>query len=161
MRIMFNYFVLANVIFASLAHAASSDITDLEKQLQQKDDRIQRLEEEVDALRQQLMDLQYGVQDDIGRSLSVDRNTIDPLIGTWECTNRVYNYEISFFDDGHLVQEEPFFSKVRETNWLRLDENRLFIGEGGVAYNTEFRSHDELTVTNPGNRVVWECSRKQ
>jgi hypothetical protein len=161
MTIMFNFFVLVNLIFASFAHAASSDIADLEKQLKQKDDRIQRLEEEVDSLRQQLLDLQYGGQENVGRSLSVDRNTVDPLIGTWECTNRVYNYEISFFDDGQLVQEEPFFSKVKETNWLRLDENRLFIGEGGVAYNIEFRSQDELIVTNPGNRVVWECSRKQ
>jgi hypothetical protein len=93
-------------------------------------------------------------------TLAVATDAADPLVGTWECTNNVFTYEVSFFDDGLLLQEEPTFSKVKSTRWLRLGENK-FVIKPGATYNTYFRSNDELTVTNSNFPTTWECSRKQ
>jgi hypothetical protein len=93
-------------------------------------------------------------------ALAVAADVADPLVGTWECTNNVFTYEVSFFDDGLLLQEEPMFNKVKSSRWLRLGENKLVI-KPGATYNTYFRSNDELTVTNPNFPTTWECSRKQ
>jgi hypothetical protein len=100
--------------------------------------------------------------------LSLSLNTIteaadadDPLVGTWEFTNNVFTYEVSFFDDGLVLQEEPTFSKVKSSRWLRLGEDKFIIKQQGATYNTYFRSNDELTVTNSNFPTSWECSRKQ
>ena len=84
----------------------------------------------------------------------------DPLVGIWECTNKVFTYEVSFFDNGLLLQQEPTFSNVRKSSWLRLGENQ-FVIDGGTIFNTDFRSNDELIVTNSNVPATWECSRKQ
>jgi hypothetical protein len=94
-------------------------------------------------------------------TLAVAADVADPLVGTWECTNNVFTYEVSFFGDGLLLQEEPTFSKVKSSRWLRLGENKFIIDQQGVTYNTYFRSNDELTVTNSRVPSTWECSRKQ
>ena len=93
-------------------------------------------------------------------TLTVAADAVDPLVGTWECTNNVFTYEVSFFDDGLLLQEEPTFSKVKSSRWLRLGENK-FVIKPGATYNTYFRSNDELTVTNSNFPTTWECSRIQ
>ena len=93
-------------------------------------------------------------------TLTIAADAVDPLVGTWECTNNVFTYEVSFFDDGLLLQEEPMFNKVKSSRWLRLGENKLAI-KPGATYNMYFRSNDELTVTNPSFPTTWECSRKQ
>ena len=94
-------------------------------------------------------------------TLALAADVADPLVGTWECTNNVFTYEVSFFGDGLLLQEEPTFSKVKSSRWLRLGENKFIIKQQGVTYTTYFRSNDELTVTNPRVPSTWECSRKQ
>ena len=93
--------------------AASTDTPDLEKRLQQQERRIDRLERAVESLQGRLMDQKYGEPVETGGSQASARNATDPLVGTWECTNNVFNYDISFFADGRLVQEEPFFSKAK------------------------------------------------
>ena len=93
-------------------------------------------------------------------TLAVAADVADPLVGTWECTNNVFTYEVSFFGDGLLLQEEPTFSKVKSSRWLRLGENKFIIDQQ-VTYNTYFRSNDELTVTDSRVLSTWECSRKQ
>jgi hypothetical protein len=93
-------------------------------------------------------------------TIAVAADAADPLVGTWECTNDVFTYEVSFFDDGLLLQEEPTFNNVKSSRWLRLGENKLVI-KPGTTYNISFRSDDELTVTNPNFPTTWECSRKQ
>jgi hypothetical protein len=93
-------------------------------------------------------------------TLAVAADVADPLVGTWECTNNVFTYEVSFFEDGLLLQEEPTFSKVKSSRWLRLGEDK-FVIKPGATYNTYFRSNDELTVTNSNFPTTWECSRKQ
>ena len=94
-------------------------------------------------------------------TLTVAADAVDPLIGTWEFTNNVFTYEVSFFDDGLVLQEEPTFSNVKSNRWLRLGENKFIIKQQGATYNTYFRSNDELTVTNSNFPTTWECSRKQ
>jgi hypothetical protein len=145
------------LVFSSPALAAS---TDLETRLKQQERRIDRLERAVESLQSRLMDTQYGEPAGSGSSgRASDVNTRDPLIGTWECTNNVFTYDISFYDDGLLIQEEPFFSKAKSSRWSRLRENQ-FVTEQGQTFVTSFRSENELTVTNLTNQSIWECSRK-
>jgi hypothetical protein len=140
------------------AQPAKADTTDLERRLKQQERRIDRLEKAVESLQSRLLDEQYGKTGSPGNSRAQDRNAIDPLIGTWECTNNVFNYEISFFADGRLIQEEPFFSKARGSRWSRMGENR-FVTEQGMTFNISFQSENQLTVTEQTNQGVWECSR--
>ena len=139
---------------------AKADTAELEKQLRQQEGRIDRLEREVKTLQKRLMDSQQSETTNGDSSQVQDRNTTDPLVGTWECTNNVFNYDISFFDDGRLIQEEPFFSKVKSSNWSRLSENRIVIGQDQT-FSAAFWSENELTVTNMTNQTAWDCSRKQ
>ena len=60
-------------------------------------------------------------------TLAVAADVADPLVGTWEGTNHVFTYEVSFSDDGLLLQEEPTFSKVKSSRWLRLGEDKFVI----------------------------------
>ncbi len=137
---------------------AKADSADFEKRLQLQERRIDRLEQAVESLQNRLLDSEYGEAGNPANSRSQDRAATDPLVGTWECTNNVFTYDISFFGDGRLIQEEPFFSKAKGSSWSRLDEER-FATEQGMTFSTSFRSNNELTVTNLTNRVVWECSR--
>ncbi|MCK4509079.1 MAG: hypothetical protein KAU27_11080 [Desulfuromonadales bacterium] len=139
---------------------AKADTADLERRLQQQERRIDRLERAVESLQSRLLDSQYGDPANVGSSQAQNRNTIDPLVGTWECTNNVFNYDISFYADGRLIQEEPFFSKAKGSRWSRLSEDR-FVTDRGQTFSMDFRSNDELTVTDQTNRGVWECSRIQ
>lgn len=151
------------LIFTTLvlgAFPAQADTANLERQLQQQERRIDRLERAVESLQSRLLDSQYGETAESGSSRAPNRNATDPLVGTWECSNNVFNYDISFFADGRLIQEEPFFSKAKGSRWSRLDEDR-FVTEQGQTFSMDFRSNDELTVTNQTNKSVWECFRKQ
>ena len=160
MKMLLGFFLVVNFALTSISFAASPETADLEKQLQKKEDQIERLEQEVEYLRNQLMDCQYNAPESTGNSQSMQGNIADPLVGNWECTNNVYNYDIAFYEDGRLIQEEPFFSKVKSGNWSRLDKNRFLIERGGPTFTTEFQSNGDLTITNPVNRSTWECFRK-
>ncbi len=105
------------------------------------------------------MDAQYDTPSDDGQSRAQDRNAVDPLVGSWECTNNVFNYDITFFDDGRIIQEEPFFSTARNSRWTRMSDNR-FVTDQGMSFEAVFHANGSLTVTNMSNQGVWECSRK-
>jgi cell division protein FtsB len=145
-------------MFSSSAMAETSDLIGIENRLQQQERRIDQLERTVEALQNHLMELENGIPAHIENSRSMDTNTIDPLVGTWECTNNVFKYDISFFADGHLIQEEPFFSMAKNSRWTRMSENR-FVTDQGFSFTTDFQSVDILTVTNMNNQSAWYCTR--
>jgi cell division protein FtsB len=147
------------LLLSTSSLAASPDINDLEKRLQQQERRIDRLERTVESLQSHLMDAQYDTPSDDGQSRAQDRNAVDPLVGSWECTNNVFNYDITFFDDGRIIQEEPFFSTARNSRWTRMSDNR-FVTDQGMSFEAVFHANGSLTVTNMSNQGVWECSRK-
>lgn len=155
MKTMTCFLLSISMALPSLTLAAS-DIADLERRIQTQERRIDRLEREVEALQDRLLDSQYGAP---GSDRARDVNTIDPLVGTWECSNNVFTYDISFYDDGLLIQEEPFFSKAKSSKWTRLNEKNIAT-DRGLTFSTSFRSNDRVTVTNRSNQEVWDCSRK-
>lgn len=159
MKTLISALFVCSLLFSASIVFASSHAPDLEKRLMQQERRIDRLERQVEALQGQLMDAQYGDQGSSSSSRAKDRNTIDPLVGNWECTDNVFTYDISFFENGRLVQEEPFFSKAKGGRWSRLSGDR-FATDQGVTFSVDFRSDDELNVTNLTNNNLWNCSRK-
>ena len=139
--------------------SAASETARLEKRLDQQQRRIDRLERAVESLQSRLLDEQYAPDGASGRPGASEKPAKDPLTGVWECSNNVFTYEISFFANGRLIQEEPFFSKTAQDGWTRTSDDE-FVTRQGHSFRTEFRNDDELTVTNQSNRAVWECSRK-
>lgn len=147
-----------SLVFSSFSPAAANEILELEKKLQQQELRIDRLELELEALQNRLLDEQYGELETSGSPEVSPRNNIDPLVGAWQCTNNMFNYEITFFEDGLLVQEEPVFSNTKRSQWRRLGENQ-FIVEQGLTFSTDFRSKDELILENRSSNSIWNCFR--
>ena len=135
-------------------HAAST--ADLERRLDQQERRIDRLESDLEALQNQL----YQQPIDVGSSRPANQSAVDPLVGVWDCTNNVFNYEISFFANGRLLQEEPSFSKVKSSRWSRTRQNQ-FVTQQGLTWSADFRNDDEVTITNLTDQASWTCYRKQ
>lgn len=152
MKILFTSLLFISLMFSSFAIAASPDTAELEKKLKQQEQRIDRLEREVESL----LDSRYGGAGE----RSQDINALDPLVGNWECANNVFTYDISFFDSGFLVQEDPFLTTVKNSRWSRISDNQ-FATDQGQSFSTNFHSNDDLTVTSLVNNGTWECSRKK
>lgn len=126
--------------------------------------RLDRQERRIDSLERALESLQYqqsapAPAPSASGSRPAAQHAADPLIGVWDCTNNIFNYEITFHPNGRLVQEEPAFSKIRSSRWGRTTGNE-FVTEGH-AWKAEFRDNDEVTITNLTDHAEWSCYRKQ
>ena len=101
---------------------------------EQSEERLQQLEQRVDELE--------------GRS-------VDPLVGSWLCTNNALSYTILFQAKGQLVAGEAFLGNTRSNNWVRLGEDRISI-PGGPQFEIKFDdpntfSYRELNVGSTGS----------
>lgn len=144
--------------FSSFSPAAANEILELEKKLQQQELRIDRLELELESLQNRLLDEQYGQLENSDSPGASPGKNIDPLVGAWQCTNNMFNYDITFFEDGLLVQEEPVFSNTKRSKWRWLSENQFMV-EQGLTFSTDFRSRDELILENRSSNAIWNCFR--
>ncbi|MBW2504092.1 MAG: hypothetical protein JRE16_05925 [Deltaproteobacteria bacterium] len=150
------------ITLLSWPNLALSTNTDIEEIVDQQERRIEQLESEVQRLENQLHELQSANQTTVDPDETVLDNQLDPLVGIWECTNNVFNYEITFFKDGRLIQEEPSFSKTKTSRWTRTKEDQFVTAEqGGNAWSTDFSNINEVTITNLSNQATWSCSRTE
>lgn len=143
--------LLAILLLGSVAggHAEEGATTELQS-------RVDRLERAVAELQAQVGDLQAGsAKQSVPGYGSLD----DPLLGTWQCTNNVFTYNMTFLNNGQLLQETPTFGPMRELSWTRLSDFEILL-TGGIKLLTRFRSSEEMTVDNQNNQAKWEC-RKQ
>lgn len=126
------------------------------------DDDLRILEHRIDALERTVESLQdqvLGQQAPRDRGASAAARSLqDPLVGTWQCTNNVFNYDITFLADGRLLQESPTFGKVKEGSWERISDDVVLI-TGGQKLRASFSSSDNVIIENLSQQgsEPWNC----
>ena len=148
--------VFTLLLVSGPASAQETDINTLIRVVEDSQTRIQRLERTVDDLQAQIRDLQDQLA---AIDTGVTDTPADPIVGSWECTNNVFTYAMSFTRNGQVVQQEPTFGNARNTNWSRLSEAEITIA-GHVVVGTDFFSDDSLSMTDTRNNTTWECNRQ-
>jgi hypothetical protein len=83
----------------------------------------------------------------------------DPLVGSWECSNGVYNYAIFFQANGTLIQQEPTFGNTRNTSWTRLSDQEITLG-GGQVLTVTMDGESRMSVVDNKVGSTWDCRRK-
>lgn len=156
---------MKNLILASLLFILSVSVAfaeeDLKNQVMENQTRIEQLEGEIDALQETLEYLESRMNSGDSGQMSVD-----PIIGTWNCTNSLYTYEIIFDVDGNLVQQGNVLGNARTTTWSRAGNSQILIGHAGADERSqasrlrpEFQSQDEFTVQVIESGTLWRCER--
>lgn len=149
--------LLIPLILLMSAHAyASSDNGRLEQKIKNNEQRIERLERLVESLEDRLNEYEGSAS-----TKPVDQGFFRSrrIVGSWECTNNVYEYDIHFYADGTLMQEEPFLGSTKSSQWSNLSGNR-FMTERGRVFEADFSSENEFTAMNTNTKEEWRCYRK-
>lgn len=149
--------LLALLLAANLpvdGYAASGANAPLQRQIEQQSERIDRLEAAIQELQSQCAATKprHGTAEALQQSLS------DPLVGTWQCTNKVFTYNMTFFADGLLLQESTTLGPMREVSWTRLSADEILLG-GGIKLRTSLSGEDQMTAENLASRAQWECRK--
>ena len=140
--------------FAVPGGAATAAYESLQLQLEQQNQRIDRLEADVKTLQSQLLEAQQGRLP----ARAVQHNLHDPLIGVWQCTNQVFTYDMTFFADGLLLQESTTLGPMRELSWTRVGTDEILL-TGGVKLRTSLSAADQMIAENLASRAKWACRK--
>jgi hypothetical protein len=151
---MFLPALLLVVALTADSNAATMSNEALQRQLEQQSKRIDRLEAAVQELQSQAAD----PSPKRSSAENLQENLSDPLVGTWECTNKVFTYNMTFFADGLLLQESTTFGPMREVSWRRLSAEEILL-TGGIKLRTSLSAEDQMTAENLANRAQWECRK--
>ena len=151
--------LLLPTLFLGLALAVPGNATTaanevLQRQLEQQSQRLDRLEAAVRELQAQ------GAETSPRRSGAgaLQKNLSDPLVGTWECTNKVFTYNMTFFADGLLLQESTTLGPMREVSWTRLSTDEILL-TGGIKLRTSLSADDQMIAENLASRAKWDCRK--
>lgn len=107
-----------------------------------REERLQQLEQRMDELE--------------GRSAGY---AVDPLVGSWFCTNNALSYTILFLENGQLVAGEAFLGNTRGNNWIRLGEDRISI-PGGPQFDIRFDDPDNFSYRELNVGSTGSCKRQ-
>jgi hypothetical protein len=136
------------------SQAASASNEALQRQLEQQSQRLERLEAAVQELQSQAA----GASPRRSPAATLQKNLSDPLVGTWECTNKVFTYNMTFFADGLLLQESTTLGPMREVSWTRLAADEILLS-GGIKLRTSHSADDQMTAENLASRATWDCRK--
>jgi hypothetical protein len=141
-------FALLALALASPASAEPTSLEALQRQVEEQNQRIERLETAVQELQSQpgQREPDYGTSPD------------DPLVGTWQCTNKVFTYNMTFFADGMLLQEGTSMGPTHKLSWKRLSASEILIS-GGTKVVTSMSGTDRMTAERQGAMTKWDCSK--
>jgi hypothetical protein len=134
--------------------AVSTSNEALQRQLEQQSQRLDRLEAAVQELQSQAA----APAPRRSSAETLQKNLNDPLVGTWECTNKVFTYNMTFFADGLLLQESTTLGPMREASWTRLATDEILI-TGGIKLRTSLSADDQMTAENLASRAKWDCRK--
>jgi hypothetical protein len=134
--------------------AASTSNEALQRQLEQQSQRLDRLEAAVQELQSQAA----APAPRRSSAETLQKNLNDPLVGTWECTNKVFTYNMTFFADRLLLQESTTLGPMREAFWTRLATDEILL-TGGIKLRTSLSADDQMTAENLASRAKWDCRK--
>ena len=146
---------LLSFLYSLPARAADPSTQDLQRQLDRQSQRIDRLEKTVEGLEDQLR----GIEQAQTRA-DPRQGFDDPLLGTWQCTNNVFVYDMTFFADGRLLQETVTFGKFREGTWTRTGSDEIILRDG-TRLRISFSAEDRMKVEDIRNQPqpAWACEK--
>ena len=133
------------------SQAASTLNEALQQQLELQNQRLDRLEAAVQELQSQAA----AASPRRSPAETLQKNLSDPLVGTWECTNKVFTYNITFFVDGLLLQESTTLGPMREVSWTRLSTDEILL-TGGIKLRTSLSADDQMIAENLASRAKWD-----
>jgi hypothetical protein len=142
------------VVFVAPGQAETASCAALQRQLTQQSERLDRLEDAIRTMQARDTDVQRR-----STTAELQRDLNDPLIGTWQCTNQVLTYDMTFFADGLLLQESTTFGPMRELAWTRISSDEIVL-PGDVKVRTSLSGNDQMTAENLGNGAKWACRKR-
>ncbi len=132
------------------------------EEIQQLEERLNALEQEAAALRSKIAVIKSQEYADPAQNTPQR----DPLLGTWECTNNVFTYELSLMQNNLVITKEMSSGKTRQGKWIRRGKDDIVISNpgyrsGGSAQS--FRvidlSEDRMSLEEPNTRSIYDCYR--
>ncbi len=145
--------IIVSCVLILLFNTITVAESDLDQQVRDNRNRIQQLENDLSEMQDALQDLRNQLS-----SSPPTPPSGDPLIGKWNCTNNLYNYEIYFASNGRVVQQEAVLGSTRMNNWTRAGKDQIIFADG-FRLRTEFESNNELSVVNINTNTTWKCLR--
>lgn len=85
--------------------------------------------------------------------------SVDPVVGSWFCTNNALSYNILFQANGQLVAGEAFLGNTRGNTWIRLGEDRISI-TGGPSFEIQFDDPDNFSYRELNVGSTGTCKRQ-
>ena len=133
-------------------------------ELRYLEERLTTLEQETAALRSDIdiLKARVGIEPAYGS----EQNISTAIIGTWECTNNVFTYELSLMQNGMVITKEMSSGRTRQGNWTRRGKDDIVISNpgyrgGGTAQS--FRvvdiSDDRMSIEEPNAQSIYDCYR--
>ena len=134
-------------------------------------DELRYLEERLTTLEQEAADLRSDIEI-IKARVGVDptydseQNISTAIIGTWECTNNVFTYELSLMQNGMVITKEMSSGRTMQGKWLRRGKDDIVISNpgyrgGGAAKS--FRlvdiSDNRMSLEEPNAQSIYDCDR--
>ncbi len=130
--------------------------------IQQLEERLSDLEREAAALRSEIAVIKS--QEYADPTQNTQRR--DPLLGTWECTNNVFTYELSLMQNNLVITKEMSSGKTRQGKWIRRGKDDIVISNpgyrsGGSAQSFKVidLSDDRMSLEEPNTRSIYDCYR--
>ena len=132
---------------------------------------VQRLEERLSALEQEATALRSDIeilkaQTAITPAYDSVQNTSTLLLGTWACTNNVFNYELSLMQNGVVITKEMSSGKTMQGKWLRRGTDDIVIGHTGYyssgqakSFTVKDISEDRMSLEEPNTQSIYECDK--
>lgn len=135
------------------------------------DEQLRHLEQRLDALEKEAADLRSDLdalksQDADGQAYDNEPPQTDPLLGTWECTNNIFTYELSLMPDGVVITKEMSTGTTQQGKWLRRGDDDIVVTNpgyrsGGLAQSFGIRdlSENRMTIVEPNTQSTYDCSK--
>ena len=128
--------------------------------IQQLEERLNALEQEATALRSELAIIKSQVPTD----LNYDTPQRDPLLGTWECTNNVFTYELSLMQNNTVIIKEMSSGSTSHIKWTRRGKEDIVIsnpgyrsGGSGKSFRVVDLSEDRMSLEEPNTQSIYDC----
>lgn len=138
----------------------TSQAYDLED-LRQLEERLNALELEAAALRSDIANIRSQMPNN---SAYNEQQSPSPLLGTWECTNNVFTYELSLMQNNTVIIKEMSSGSTSHIKWTRRGKDDIVISNpgyrsGGSAQS--FRvidlSEDRMSLEEPNTQSIYDC----
>lgn len=143
--------IALSMAIALIAGATAFASGSLEAQVQRHEERITRLE-------YQLEDLKYLLETGQQATARPPESAPDPMIGRWDCTDGSYRSEIQFKPNGRLLRTDLVLGSTKSAQWVRRGKDEISLVNGN-SFRLESYSQDRVTVVETNTRTSWECSR--